>query len=123
VLRGHNPLLTVTSAGTSAELAALNADLLRRARLQAGRRRKVLRAFVRITQVQKQVAMDAFREGVAAAHHPIQPSGKLAKIGVVIFPAHFCRDRGTKLRIAMNAREFVSGISGDRNETEPRSLA
>jgi hypothetical protein len=57
----------------------LNADLLRRARLQAGRRRKVLRAFVRITQVQKQVAMDAFREGVAAAHHPIQPSGKIGQ--------------------------------------------
>ena len=33
VLRGHNPLLTVISVGTSAELAALNADLLGRARL------------------------------------------------------------------------------------------
>jgi hypothetical protein len=66
---------------------------------------------VRITQVQKQVAMDEFRAGVAAAQHPIQPSGK---IGVFIFPAHFCRDRRTKLRIAMNAREFVSSISGDR---------
>src|ERR1035437_587590 len=29
VLRGHNPLLTVISVGTSADLAALNADLLR----------------------------------------------------------------------------------------------
>ena len=63
--------------------------------------------------------MDEFPAGVAAAQHPIQPSGK---IGVVIFPAHFRRDRRTKLRIA-NAREFVSSISGDRNETEPRSLA
>jgi hypothetical protein len=58
--------------------------------------------------------------GVAAAQHRILPG---AKIGVVIFPAHFCRDRRTKLRIAMNAREFVTSISGDRNETEPRSLA
>jgi methionyl-tRNA formyltransferase len=33
VLRGHNPLLTVISAGTSADLAALNADVLERARL------------------------------------------------------------------------------------------
>jgi methionyl-tRNA formyltransferase len=33
VLRGHNPLLTLISVGTSAELAALNADLLGRARL------------------------------------------------------------------------------------------
>src|ERR1035437_10565340 len=33
VSRGHNPLLTVISVGTSAELAALNADLLGRARL------------------------------------------------------------------------------------------
>ena len=33
VLRGHNPLLTVISVGTSADLAALNADLLERARL------------------------------------------------------------------------------------------
>jgi hypothetical protein len=50
-------------------------------------------------------------------------AAKLAKIGIVIFPAHFCRDRGAKLRIVMNAREFVSSISGDGNETEPRSLA
>jgi methionyl-tRNA formyltransferase len=35
VLRGHNPLLTVISAGTRADLAALNADLLERARLIA----------------------------------------------------------------------------------------
>src|SRR5450755_2903051 len=33
VLRGHNPLLTVISAGTCADLAALNADVLERARL------------------------------------------------------------------------------------------
>src|SRR6266851_3512196 len=35
VLRGHNPLLTVISAGTSADLAALHADVLERARLIA----------------------------------------------------------------------------------------
>jgi methionyl-tRNA formyltransferase len=35
VLRGHNPLLTVISVGTSADLAALSADLLARARLIA----------------------------------------------------------------------------------------
>src|SRR5450631_1229578 len=35
VLRGHNPLLTVISAGTCADLAALNADVLERARLIA----------------------------------------------------------------------------------------
>jgi methionyl-tRNA formyltransferase len=33
VLRGHNPLLSVIPVGTSAELEALNPDLLRRARL------------------------------------------------------------------------------------------
>jgi hypothetical protein len=47
----------------------------------------------------------------------------LAKIGVVIFPAHFCRYRQTRFGIAMNAREFVSSISEDKNEIEPRSLA
>src|ERR1700740_1635862 len=35
VLRGHNPLLTVISVGTSADLAALSPDLLERARLIA----------------------------------------------------------------------------------------
>jgi methionyl-tRNA formyltransferase len=35
VLRGHNPLLTVISVGTSADLAALSSDLLERARLIA----------------------------------------------------------------------------------------
>src|SRR6202451_1914372 len=34
-LRGHNPLLTVIPVGTAAELAALDANLLRRARLIA----------------------------------------------------------------------------------------
>src|ERR1700692_1807683 len=33
VFRGHNPLLSVIPVGTSAELEALNPDLLRRARL------------------------------------------------------------------------------------------
>src|ERR1700730_1603425 len=35
VLRGHNPLLTIIPVGTCAELAALSADLLARARLIA----------------------------------------------------------------------------------------
>jgi hypothetical protein len=35
VLRGHDPLITVISVGTSTDLAALNADLLERARLIA----------------------------------------------------------------------------------------
>src|ERR1700737_205996 len=35
VLRGHNPLVTVIPVGTCAELGALNADLLERARLIA----------------------------------------------------------------------------------------
>jgi methionyl-tRNA formyltransferase len=35
VLRGHNPLLTVISVGTSADLVALSSDLLERARLIA----------------------------------------------------------------------------------------
>src|ERR1019366_1708599 len=35
VLRGHNPLLTVISVGTSADLAALSSDLLEQARLIA----------------------------------------------------------------------------------------
>jgi methionyl-tRNA formyltransferase len=35
VLRGHNPLLSVISVGTSADLAALSSDLLGRARLIA----------------------------------------------------------------------------------------
>ena len=35
VLRGHNPLLTIIPVGTCAELGALNADLLERARLIA----------------------------------------------------------------------------------------
>jgi hypothetical protein len=30
-------------------------------------------------QVQKQVTMDAFWAGAAAAHHPIQPSGKIGQ--------------------------------------------
>src|SRR5580700_12264499 len=35
LLRGHNPQLTVISVGTSADLAALNSDVLARARLIA----------------------------------------------------------------------------------------
>jgi hypothetical protein len=48
---------------------------------------------------------------VAVAQHHVPPN---AKTGVVIFPAHFCRYRQTKFGIVMRAREFVSGISGDR---------
>jgi hypothetical protein len=64
--------------------------------------------------------MDVIRAAVAVAQHHVRPS---AKTGVVLFPAHFCRYRRTRLGIVMSAREFVSGISGDRHEIEPRSPA
>jgi hypothetical protein len=65
---------------------------------------------VRIARVQKQMAMDA-----AAAQHRILPS---VKIGVVIFPAHFCRDRRTKLPMPENLYPVFRGT-----EMRPSSVS
>jgi hypothetical protein len=60
-----------------------------------------------------------FRAGAAATRH-IPPS---AKIDVVVFPANFRRYSQAKSGFVVSTREFVSSVSGDRNEIERRSPA
>ena len=60
-----------------------------------------------------------FRAGAAATRH-ILPN---AKIDVVVFPANFRRYSQAKSGFVVSTREFVSSVSGDRNEIERRSPA